>query len=262
MADMLRICMRKSRTPAEAIDRKDLQKPSNYAFAFVTRILGLGSIPQARQDEYERTNRCRQGFLFYYSCAYGKCSRFSGERSEPRGWGPSDGLGPSDCTKKNFRAYCYHPISEKLAWPSALSPPLLLMRGQLARTTSYDGLRSAARFLRRKAPGRHAAMLFDPPEQRCFHRSSNAERAAEQAGHLLQVTQSASSRLSSSAVQAGTTSRTTRGVVRPGLPLLRPHVQMETILYSMGVRQQSQLLLVVAVMRRPARVRMVRCSFT
>ena len=100
--------------------------------------------------------------------------------------------------------------SEKLAWPSALSPPLLLMRGQLARTTSYDGLRSAARFLRRKAPGRHAAMLFDPPEQRCFHRSSNAERAAEQAGHLLQVTQSASSRLSSSAVQAGTTSRTTR----------------------------------------------------
>ena len=84
------------------------------------------------------------------------------------------------------------------------------MRGQLARTTSYDGLRSAAIFLRRKAPGRHAAMLFDPPEQRCFHRSSNAERAAEQAGHLLQVTQSASSRLSSSAVQAGTTSRTTR----------------------------------------------------
>ena len=203
-----------------------------------------------------------QGFLFYYSCAYGKCSRFSGERSEPRGWGPSDGLGPSDCMKKKFRAYCYHPISEKLAWPSALSPPLLLMRGQLARTTSYDGLRSAARFLRRKAPGRHAAMLFDPPEQRCFHRSSNAERAAEQAGHLLQVTQSASSRLSSSAVQAGTTSRTTRGVVRPGLPLLRPHVQMETILYNMGVRQQSQLLLVVAVMRRPARVRMVRCSFT
>ena len=152
----------------------------------------------------------RQGFIFYYSCAYGKCSRFSGERSEPRGWGPSDGLGPSDCTKKKIRAYCYHPISEKLAWPSALSPPLLLMRGQLARTTSYDGLRSAARFLRRKAPGRHAAMLFDPPEQRCFHRSSNAERAAEQAGHLLQVTQSASSRLSSSAVQAGTTSRTTR----------------------------------------------------
>ena len=136
------------------------------------------------------------------------------------------------------------------------------MRGQLARTTSYDGLRSAARFLRRKAPGRHAEMLFDPPEQRCFHRSSNAERAAEQAGHLLQVTQSASSRLSSSAVQAGTTSRTTRGVVRPGLPLLRPHVQMETILYNMGVGQQSQLLLVVAVMRRPARVRMVRCSFT
>ena len=79
---------------------------------------------------------------------------------------------------------------------------------------------------------------------------------------LLQVTQSASSRLSSSAVQAGTTSRTTRGVVRPGLPLLRPHVQMETILYNMGVGQQSQLLLVVAVMRRPARVRMVRCSFT
>ena len=48
------------------------------------------------------------------------------------------------------------------------------------------------------------------PEQRCSMRSSNAERAAEQAGHLLQVTQSASSRLSSSAVQAGTTSRTTR----------------------------------------------------
>ena len=45
MADMLRICMRKSRTPAEAIDRKDLQKPSKCAFAFVTRILGLGSIP-------------------------------------------------------------------------------------------------------------------------------------------------------------------------------------------------------------------------
>ena len=73
-------------------------------------------------------------------------------------------------------------------------------------------------------------------------RSSTAERAAEQAGHLLQVAQSASSRLSSSAVQAATTSRrTTRVVVRRGLPLLRPHVQMETILYNMSVRQQSQL---------------------
>ena len=63
---------------------------------------------------------------------------------------------------------------------------------------------------KRSAVMQQYALRPTRPEQRCSMRSSNAERAAEQAGHLLQVTQSASSRLSSSAVQAGTTSRTTR----------------------------------------------------
>ena len=136
------------------------------------------------------------------------------------------------------------------------------MRGQLARTTSYDGLRSAARFLRRKAPGRHAAMLFDPPEQRCFHRSSNAERAAEQAGHLLQVTQSASSRLSSSAVQAGTTSRTTRAAwtaaptsSRADGNHLVQHGRGATVSAAVGCRSDATACAC-------ADVRMVRCSFT
>ena len=144
------------------------------------------------------------------------------------------------------------------AWPSALLPPLLPTRGQTAMATMRWTLtcrrcsatrldRPASSNARRRPQAamlpRTSTMLSVQPDRLATHLRRRSRRAAGQIPVLRKH------------------GRRTERRVRLGTLPIRPHAQTGYCLCNMSVRRLSQLLLAVAAMRRPARVRMVRCSF-